>query len=52
MVAPDYNRQVRIIGETLTGLVDNTEEGKYLLSIVGLNYISVAGLLAEPGSFK
>ena len=45
-------RQVRIIDETLTGLVDNTEEGKYLLSIVGLNYISVAGLLAELGSFK
>jgi len=45
-------RQVRIINETLTGLVDNTEEGKYLLSIVGLNYISVAGLLAELGSFK
>ena len=38
-------RQVRIIDETLTRLVDNTEEGKYLLSIIGLNYISVAGLL-------
>ena len=33
-------------------LVDRTEEGKYLLSIIGVNYISVAGLLAELGSFK
>jgi len=32
--------------------VDETEEGKYLLSIRGLNYLSVAGLLAELGSFK
>jgi len=32
--------------------VDKTEEGKYLLSIRGLNYIAVAGLLAELGSFK
>ena len=27
-------------------LVDETEEGKYLLSIRGLNYIAVAGMLA------
>jgi transposase len=45
-------RQIRSIDETLARLVDGTEEGKYLLSIVGLNYISVAGLLAELGSFK
>ena len=32
--------------------MDEAEEGKYLLSIVGLNYISVAGILAELGSFK
>jgi len=32
--------------------VDETEEGKYLLSIRGLNYIAVAGLLAELGCFK
>ena len=37
---------------TLVRLVDETEEGKYLLSIRGLNYIAVAGLLAEIGSFK
>lgn len=37
---------------TLTDLVDETEEGKYLLSITGLNYIAVAGLLAELGCFK
>jgi len=32
--------------------VDETEEGKYLLSITGLNYISAAGLIAELGCFK
>lgn len=37
---------------SLERLVDKTEEGKYLLSIRGLNYIAVAGLLAEIGSFK
>jgi len=45
-------RQIRSIDETLAKLVDRTEEGKYLLSIIGLNYISVAGLLAELGSFR
>jgi len=45
-------RQIRSIDETLARLVDKTEEGKYLLSIIGLNYISVAGLLAELGSFR
>ncbi len=41
-----------IIERTLISLVDETEEGKYLLSIRGLNYIAVAGLLAELGCFK
>ena len=45
-------RQVRRIDEILVRLVDETEEGKYLLSIIGLNYISVAGILAELGSFR
>ena len=45
-------RHIRIIDETLVKFVDETEEGKYLLSIRGLNYIAVAGLLAELGSFK
>jgi transposase len=45
-------RQICSIDETLARLVDETEEGKYLLSIIGLNYISVAGLLAELGSFR
>jgi transposase len=40
------------IEQTLVMLVDETEEGKYLLSITGLNYIAVAGLLAELGCFK
>jgi len=45
-------RHTRIIERTLVRLVDETEEGKYLLSIRGLNYIAVAGLLAELGCFK
>jgi transposase len=45
-------QHIRILGGTLVKLVDETEEGKYLLSIRGLNYIAVAGLLAELGCFK
>jgi transposase len=45
-------RHISIIERTLVSLVDETEEGKYLLSIRGLNYIAVAGLLAELGCFK
>jgi len=45
-------QQIRSIDEALARLVDETEEGKYLLSIIGVNYISVAGLLAELGSFR
>jgi transposase len=45
-------QQIRIMEGTLVRLVDETEEGKYLLSIRGLNYIGVAGLLAELGCFK
>ena len=45
-------RHIRLIERSLIRLVDETEEGKYLLSIRGLNYIAVAGLLAELGSFK
>jgi len=37
---------------TLIKLVVGADESKYLLSIIGLNYISVAGLLAELGSFR
>ncbi len=44
--------QIRVIDKNLVRLVDEAEEGKYLLSIRGLNYISVAGLLAELGCFK
>jgi len=43
---------IRAIERTLVRLVDETGEGKYLLSIRGLNYIAVAGLLAELGCFK
>jgi transposase len=45
-------QQIRIMEGTLIRLVDETEEGKFLLSIRGLNYIAVAGLLAELGCFK
>jgi len=45
-------QQICIMEGTLIRLVDETEEGKYLLSIRGLNYIAVAGLLAELGCFK
>lgn len=44
--------QIKVIDRILEGLVDETEEGRYLLSIRGLGYISVAGLLAELGCFK
>jgi len=44
--------QIGTIERTLVKLVDETEEGKYLLSITGLNYIAVAGLLAELGCFR
>lgn len=43
---------IETIDRTLVRLVDEAEEGKYLLSIRGINYISVAGLLAELGCFK
>jgi transposase len=45
-------QHIYITEGTLISLVDETEEGKYLLSIRGLNYIAVAGLLAELGCFK
>jgi transposase len=45
-------QQICIMEGKLIRLVDETEEGKYLLSIRGLNYIAVAGLLAELGCFK
>ena len=44
--------QICSIERTLVSLVDETEEGKYLLSITGLNYISAAGLISELGCFK
>ncbi len=41
-------QQLRQINEALTRLVHETMEGKYLLSIVGLSYVSVAGILPVP----
>ena len=38
--------------KALVRLVDQTEEGKYLLSIPGINYLSAAALLAELGPLK
>jgi hypothetical protein len=45
-------QHISILESELMKLVDCSEEGKYLLSIRGLNYIAVAGLLAELGCFK
>jgi len=45
-------QQIRTWEGILVKLVAETEEGKYLLPIRGLNYIAVAGLLAELGCFK
>jgi transposase len=43
---------IETLDRTLVKLVNEAEEGKYLLSIRGINYISVAGLLAELGCFN
>jgi len=45
-------QQRRHMNEIIERLVHETREGKYLLSIPGLNYISAAGMLAELGSFS
>jgi len=45
-------QHICIMEGTLVRVVDETEEGKFLLSIRGLNYIAVAGLLAELGCFN
>jgi transposase len=45
-------RHIGVIERSLVKLVNKTEEGKYLLSIRGLNYMTVAGLLAELGPFR
>jgi transposase len=45
-------QQLRHMNETLARLVHETREGKYLLSIIGLSHISVAGIIAELGSFS
>jgi transposase len=45
-------QQVDRLVKSLIKLVDKTEEGKYLLSIPGINYLSTAALLAELGSFR
>ncbi len=42
-------QQVNGLVKSLVALVDRTQEGKYLLSIPGVNYLSSAGLLAELG---
>jgi transposase len=45
-------QQVDRLVKSLIRLVDKTEEGKYLLSIPGINYLSAAALLAELGSLR
>jgi transposase len=45
-------QQVDRLVKSLIRLVDKTEEGKYLLSIPGINYLSAAALLAELGPLR
>jgi transposase len=45
-------QQVDMLVKALIRLVDSTEEGKYLLFIPGINYLSAAALLAELGPLK
>ena len=45
-------QQVDKLVKSLVQLVDRTEEGKYLLSIPGINYLSTAAMLAELGPLK
>lgn len=45
-------RQIERLIKLMTRLVDATEEGPHLLSIPGVGYITVAGMLGELGSFK
>ena len=45
-------QQVDRFVKALIWLVDRTEEGRYLLSIPGINYLSAAALLAELGPLK
>ena len=44
--------QIDKLVKSLIGLVGRTEEGKYLLSIPGISYLSAAALLAETGPLK
>ena len=44
--------QVDKMEELLISLVDAIEDGQYLLSVRGLSYITVAGLLAELGPIR
>jgi len=46
------SHQIDTTVKTLTLLVTKTDEGKYLLSIPGINYLSSASLLAELGPLK
>jgi transposase len=46
------SKQIKKTEERLVSLLSGIEDSKYLLSIVGLSYISVAGLLAELGPLK
>lgn len=46
------DQQVKGLVKSLVCLVNRTEEGKYLLSIPGVNYLTAAALLAELGPLK
>jgi hypothetical protein len=44
--------QIENMDKLLVGLVDSIGDSKYLLSVRGLSYITVAGLLAELGPLR
>jgi transposase len=46
------DEQIGNLMDLLVGQVARTEEGKFLLSIPGINYLSTAALLAETGPLK
>jgi len=45
-------QQIEEVEERLVGLVDSMKDGEYLLSVRGLSYVTVAGLLAELGPLR
>lgn len=47
-----YNEQIERMERKLKELVDSIEASRYMLSITGIGYLSVAGMLAELGPLE